>query len=114
MLICSNDAKSFYDITVHSIESLALQRAGIPKDHIVSMLQTIQGSEQHIRTAFGDSSITINGRDYDKPYQGIFQGNGSCPVTWVLTNDPMVDVQRKKGFGVKFATLISKISDQVT
>ena len=31
----------------------------------------------------------------------------------VLTNAPIVDVQRKKGFGVKFATAMSKIIDQV-
>ena len=113
MLLCSNVAKSCQDRIVHSIASLALQRAGIPRAPVVSMLQTMQGTEHCIRTVFGDSSITINGRDSDKPYQGMLQGNGSDPVTWALINAPMVDVQRKKGFGVKFATAISKTTDQV-
>ena len=43
----------------------------------------------------------------------MLQGNGFGPVTWVLTNALMVDSQRKKGFGVKFATTISKTTDQV-
>ena len=90
--VCSNDDKSCYDRIVHSIESLDLPRAGMPRSHVVSMFQTIQGEENYIRTAFDDSSVTINGRDYENSYQGILQGNGSGPVTWVLTNAPMVDV----------------------
>ena len=57
--------------------------------------------------------ITINGRYYDKPYQGTLQENGSGPITWVLTNAPMVNVKQKKGFGVKVTTVISKITNQV-
>ena len=43
----------------------------------------------------------------------MLQGNGSGPVTWVLTNELMVDSQRKKVFGVKFASTISKTTDQL-
>ena len=113
MITCSNHAKSCYDRIAHSIASLALQIAGMPRAPIFSMLQNIQGEENYIRTAFGDSSITINGRYYDNPYQGMLQGNGSGPVTWVLNNAPMVDVHRKKGIGVEFTTSISKIAVQI-
>ena len=72
MVLCRNDAKSCYDRIVHYIASLALQRSDMPRVPIVSMFQTIQGEEHHMITSFGDSSITINRRDFDKPYQGMF------------------------------------------
>ena len=77
------------------------------------MFKTIQEAEHYIRTVFGDSSITINERAIAKLHQGILQENGLEPVTQALTNTPMVDIHRKKEFGVKFAMVISKISDQV-
>ena len=90
IVLCSNDAKSCYDKMVHSIASLAVQRVGMPRAHVVSMFRTTQGKKCCMRTAFGDSSITINGRDFGKPHQGTLRINGSSPVTWVLSNASMV------------------------
>ena len=72
------------------------------------MFRTTQQAEHFIRTTFGDSTLSINGRNLIKPYQGILQGNGAGPVTWMVVNAPMIEVQRKKGFGVKFHSAISK------
>ena len=52
IILCSNNAKSYYDRIFHSIASLALQRSGIPSAPIVRMLRTIQGVDHCIRTAF--------------------------------------------------------------
>jgi hypothetical protein len=51
----SNNAKECYDQIAHMVVNLALQRLGIPKPTLQSMLETIQEMKHHIRTAFGDS-----------------------------------------------------------
>ena len=51
----SNDAKGCYDRIAHIVVSIALQRLGIPKPSVQSMLTTIQEMEHFICTAFGDS-----------------------------------------------------------
>ena len=53
----------------------------MPRAPIISIFRMIQEAEYYIRTAYGDSTITINGRLEEKLYQGILQGNGSGSIT---------------------------------
>jgi hypothetical protein len=55
--LCSNDAKACYDRIVHNCASLCLQRIGTREQPIVSMFQTIQKLEHHVRTIHGESKI---------------------------------------------------------
>ena len=55
MVLCSNDAKSYYDRIVYSIVSLALQQFGMPIELIKSIFCTIQQLKHVIYTAFRDS-----------------------------------------------------------
>ena len=59
-MLCSNHAKSCYNIIVHSIASLALQRLDMPIQPIQCMLVTIQELHHHVRTVFGTSSSSIH------------------------------------------------------
>ena len=44
----------------------------------------------------------------ERPFQRILQGNESGPITWAAINILIVNVQKKKGYGIKFITVISK------
>jgi len=112
-MICSMDAKSCYNRIVHSITSLALQRMGMPLPPIQCMFGTIQNMTHYIRTAYGDSEILIDRSNEESTFQGVLQGNGAGPSTWVCTNTPQLKVMRKKEFGVKMVTMISKEHDRM-
>ena len=106
--LCSNDAKSCYDRVVHAIASLAYQRLGVPKPPVHCMLKTIQRMRHHIRTTFGDSAFTMGSDGSLIPFQGILQGNGASPVTWVLISTPLLNMLREMDNGGHFETAISK------
>jgi hypothetical protein len=53
--ICSNDAKSCYDLIGHKPASLSMQRAGVPKNIINCLFTTLQEAIHKVRTGFGDS-----------------------------------------------------------
>ena len=76
--VCSNDAKSCFDRVVHSVAMLAYRRLGIEIPPVQCMLQTIQHMKHHIRTAYGDSEIALDGTGQVIPFQGILQGNGAA------------------------------------
>ena len=63
MIVSSNDAKSCYDRIIHSIASIAMRHLGLPLEPVTCMIITIQEMDHYIRTGFGDSDITINGKD---------------------------------------------------
>ena len=85
----------------------------MPRAPVVGMFRIKKYMEFYFRISFGDSEITIIGRDLRKPYEGMFQGNGSGTVAWDVANTPIEDSQRKKVFGVKFESSMPKISDYV-
>ena len=106
--LCSNDAKSCYDRIVHSIASLAYQRLDIPKPPVLCMLRTIQRMKHHIRTTYGDSKFTMSSDGSLIPFQGVLQGNGASPVTWVLISSPLLNMLREMDNGGHIITAISK------
>ena len=107
-LLCSNDAKSCFDQIVHSIAALAYKRIGIQQPPIECMLSGIQEMNYHISTSFGLSFESFNKHNTDCPLQGILQGNGAAPTTWVLISVPLLNMLRKKGHGAKFLSPLSK------
>ena len=44
-----------YDSVAHTIASLVFQSFGVPKEAVVSMLETIEEMKYFLRTAYGDS-----------------------------------------------------------
>lgn len=106
-LLCSNDAKSCFDRVVHSVAMLAYKRLGIPEPPVECMLKTIQVMKHHIRTTFGDSAFTIDREGVLVPYQGLLQGNGASPATWVIISAPLIEMMRSAQNGGFFEEAIS-------
>ena len=106
--MCSNDAKSCYDRVVHSIASLAYQRLGIPLPPITTLLKTIQKMKHHIRTSYGDSTFYLSADKSLTPFQGILQGCGSSPATWVIISSPLINMLRTAQNGSFTTSAISK------
>ena len=106
-ILCSNDAKSCYDRILHPIASLAYRQIGVPLAPVKCMLECIQEMKHNVRTGYGISDETFDTRDLEEKLQGILQGNGAAPTTWVLISTPLLNLLRKKGYGRKFCSPIS-------
>jgi hypothetical protein len=107
--LCSNDAKACYDRIVHNCASLCLQRIGTREQPIVSMFETLQKLEHHVRTVFGESKICYVQRG-KVPIQGVGQGNGAGPQIWALVSTPVLNMLRETGLGATFLSALSQIS----
>ncbi len=105
--ICSNDAKSCYDLIGHSQASMAMQRNGVPKAAVDCLFSTLQCATHHVRTGYGDSQTSYGGPNWVTPMHGIGQGNGAGPAIWAVLSTPILNMLRKKGFGCEFSAPIS-------
>ena len=105
------DLKSNYDLVVHSIASLCMQRVGAPKEPIICTLTTLQDMKHAVRTAAGDSDFRYGGELWvipiRPPPQGLGQGNGAAPAIWAVVSTPVLNMLRKKGYGAAFKCCIS-------
>jgi len=97
--ICSNDAKSCYDLIGHTQASLSMQRVGVPKNIINCIFSTLQEAIHKVRTGYGDSKAHYGGKVWLVPIHGIGQGNGAGPAIWAVVSTPLLNVLREKGFG---------------
>jgi hypothetical protein len=105
------DLASCYDLVVHSIASLSIQRQGVPEQPIVCMFTTLQNMEHTVRTAAGESMASFGGKlwavAFEHPPQGLNQGNGAGPGIWAVVSTPVLEMLRKNGFGATFEFAIS-------
>jgi len=97
--ICSNDAKSCYNLIGHTQAAISMQRVGVPKNIINCLFTTLQEAIHRVRTGFGDSKDHYGGRVWLVPIHGIGQGNGAGPAIWAVVSTPLLNVLREKGFG---------------
>ena len=67
------------------------------------MTSTLQNAKHRVCTAFGDSTSTY-GDNLVHPLQGIGQGNGNGPGTWVAISSVLIGILRNKGFGLNTLT----------
>ena len=100
-VVCANDAKSCYDRILHFAAYVSLRRAGLTKQATTSMLRPIKNLLHRIRTAYGDSTATYGGSNWDRDPSGICQGNGAGPAIWALVSSPLLKIVREAGFGAK-------------
>jgi len=105
--ICSNDAKSCYDLIGHTQASLSMQRVGVPKSIINCLFTTLQDAMHQVRTGFGDSKESYGGSVWLIPIHGIGQGNGAGPAIWAVVSTPLLNVLREKGHGFEGVCPIS-------
>jgi hypothetical protein len=106
--ICSNDAKSCYDLIGHAQASLCMQRQGVPKAAVECLFTTLQEATHCVRTAYGDSTLTYGGPGWVKPIHGIGQGNGGRPPIWAVISTTLLDIIRTKGFGLSMISPITR------
>jgi hypothetical protein len=107
--MCSNDAKSCYDLIGHTQAALSMQRVGVPKNIINCLFTTLQDSIHQVRTSFGDSKEHYGGPVCLIPIHGIGQGSGAGPAIWAVVSTPLLNVLREKGFGCVIICPLSSI-----
>jgi len=105
--ICSNDAKSCYDLIGHTQAALSMRRVGVPKNIINCLFTTLQEAVHKVRTGFGDSKAHYGGKVWLVPIHGIGQGNGTGPAIWAVVSTPLLNVLREKGFGCELLCPLS-------
>ena len=71
IVLCSNNAKLYYDCIVHSITSLAMQRLSMLAVPIVSIFKTIQQIDYLIRIVYRDSESKLRSSKESIPNQSI-------------------------------------------
>ena len=107
-MLCSNDAKSCYDRILHSIASIAYRRLGVESPPVQCMLESIQNMKFHIQTSHGLSTIMLSNKNTLIPFQGILQGNGAAPTTWVIISTPLLNMLRAAQNGGFFLSPVTK------
>jgi hypothetical protein len=80
---CSNNAKSCFDQIVHWVATACLLRCGLHWGLIQSLFKTLQKATHHVRTGFGNSTVTFTSKS-NIPFRGCGQGNGAGPTIWVM------------------------------
>ena len=111
--MCSNNAKSCFDRVVHTIASLAYQQLGIPLPLVKTMLLTIQKMKHYIRTGYGNSIFYLNNDNSLTPFQGVLQGCGSSPTTWVIVSTPLLNMLRTANNGSYITSAISNSTHHI-
>ncbi len=80
LAMMSADADKCYDHINHIIMPLLLLAIVGTIGNIVAMLHPSQTIKFFQRTAQGDSTTFMGGRDKDNPLQGLCQGNSTAPA----------------------------------
>lgn len=104
--LCSNDAKSCYDLIAHSPASVAMQRQGIPECATTCMFTTLQELKHQVRTAYGASEHVYGGVSVVPPH-GIGQGNGAGPAIWAVVSTPLLNMLHTADVGCFFQSPIT-------
>ena len=107
-VVCANDAKACYDRILHFAAYISLRRTGMKKEAVISMLEPIRRLEHVIRTAYGDSTTSYGGENWDSDPSGICQGNGAGPAIWALVSSPLLECLRQQGYGAQLTSAITK------
>ena len=106
-----SDLVSNYDLVVHRITSLSLQRVDVPKDTTLYNFTTHKNMYHTVRTDFGDSNSTYGGDTWAVPLnptpKGLGQGNGAAPSIWAIASTPLINYLRKEGHRGAFKCPIS-------
>jgi hypothetical protein len=103
-----SNSKSCYDLIGHAQAALVMQRMGVPKSAVNCMFMMLQEAVHKVRTGYGDSTTSYGGKSNSTPMHGICQGNGAGLAVWAVLSSPLLEIQRKKGFGLYLFTPLSK------
>jgi hypothetical protein len=104
MVLCSNDAKSYYDRILHVIATICIRRTGLPKKICLMMFGNLEKAKHFIRTTYGDSTTSYS--CIEIPFQGIYQRNGAGPGIWLLVSILIINMLKTASFGFRVRTVI--------
>jgi hypothetical protein len=104
--VCSNDAKSCYDLIVHAITSIRMQQQNVPSSACICVFTTLQNLHHTVSTLYGDSKSGYGGTLWEVPYSGVGQGNGASPSIWEVVINPVLKMIKDEGFGCMYKTSI--------
>jgi hypothetical protein len=105
--ICSNDAKSCYDLIGHPQTSISMQRMGVSKNAVNCLFTTLQEAVRQVLTAYGEFLQTYGGRVWLVLIHGIGKGNGTGTAIWVVVSTPLLNILSAKGFCCKLCLPLS-------
>ena len=80
--ICA-DATNCYDRVAHPFASLCAQYFGLDIAYLVVLFRAIQSMKMFLRTSFGVSKDFYSGNE-GRPFQGVVQGSGAAPASWMI------------------------------
>ena len=75
----SVDTANCYNSVACVISSLVFHSFGVPREAVLSMLETIEEMKYFLQTAYGDSK-SFRGSNIEVKFQGLCQGNGVAPT----------------------------------
>ena len=108
------DLISNYDLVMHSIVSLYLQRVNVPKEPTHFTFTNFQNMVHLFRTDFGESTNTYGGEIWEIPLktppQGLGQGNRASPEIWAVVISTLLNCFREAGHGAPFKFSILRYS----
>jgi hypothetical protein len=90
--ICSNVAKSCYDLIDHTQAANCMQIAGVPKEAINCLFSMLQNATHQVCTGYGDSTSLYGGPYWLIPMHGIGQGNGAGSAIWAVVSSPILNL----------------------
>jgi hypothetical protein len=105
--VCSNDAKSCYDLIGHTPASLAMLCQGVPQSAVTFVFTTLHELTYKVRITYRDSDITYGGKEII-PFHGVMQGNGAGPAIWAVVSTPLLNMLCTANVGSFLRALISK------
>ena len=107
------DASQCYDRMVHAPSALCMIQHGAPEPAVRSMFGVLQQATNKVTTAFGTSSSSYGGpQRLSKglvPLQGVGQGNGAGPASFVALSSTGINLMRKRGYGTLLTACLSLI-----
>ena len=106
-IIAPTDLKSCYDRICHSIASLSMRRQGVQALEVHCMFTPLQYLQHTICCAYGNSDNTYGSDTWEKPMQGVYQGNGAGPIIWAVVSSPLLQILNEEGYGTFFQTALT-------
>ena len=90
---------------------MALRRLGVPKNSILSLIDSLQSMQHYLRTGYGDTDRFFTCDDQTLAFHGTGQGNGFSPCIWAAVSTVMLEILKEEGLG---STLISALTHLTT
>ena len=105
------DASQCYDRMAHAPTALCMVQHGAHEPAVRSMFGVLQKAKNKVATAFGVSTSYYGGHKREAlnktPIQGVGQGNGAGPISFVDMSSTGISLMAIRGFGAVLQACLS-------